>query len=227
MPRPLGEAPRPQLGARPPKAKGKVQPGLGEPGEKDRQGETFLRVLVEQVSYRDFVQLDDPPLTMKLFLEIRNVAINDRFIGRTDEEVLERTGNTPENLAKIRSHPHFAAIAEAVYRKALELAAVVTIDKLAEMCEPQVGLEMAATALTEPKTKERLEALMQLADRRSAKKGREDEAPRAPMFPEDVVALMRLAMTMQVGAGSSPLEVQGSVLNVPRRRALTPSDEPS
>jgi hypothetical protein len=228
MPRPPGEKPRAQLAAKPPReprAK-KQKAALSEPGDSDRQGDTFLRLLVEHVSYPQFVHLKDPPLTMVTFLQLRNIALNDRFIGRTDQEVLDRTGNTPENLKRLRSHPHMPAVMAAIEATALELAGIATIDGWAEHSERQVGAELVATALSEPKSRERLQALEQLADRRSAKKGREDDAPRAPMFPASVERFMVYALEKMAAQKALPAgETDGGTLNVPKQVKQLPDPD--
>jgi hypothetical protein len=166
--------------------------------------------------FSDFIGLR-PPLTIRVFLALRNLAILDRFYGLTDVELEERTGNSPEELARLRGHLHYTTILAATEEKADYLARPRTFDKWAEDVEDRVAGETLAVALTEGRPKEKLAALAEFSGRRSAKKSRDDETGPVFYFPPDALKLMGLAIKMQ------PLSDEGGPdgtrLNVPAREA--------
>lgn len=200
-----------------------------DPLESDRQVHTFTVLLAESVAYEQFIGLV-PRLTMPDFLRLRNIYILISFHGLDAVAIAQKTGWEPAEIERLQNHAHIGAVGAAIEEQARRLAEKRGLAALAEDYESQIGAEMLAVALTS-NGKEKLEALMQFADRRVAKKGREDDSPRAPMFPADALKLMAFALGAvattalpgQEAEALPPPPVDGGVLNVPKRIGTKPA----
>lgn len=191
----------------------------------DGQVKKFWALVLENVTYSDFIRLD-PPLKVNRFQEIRTLVVLDRFWDLSDEEIEGKLGISAEHLAMLRQNPHYGAVAEAVAAEAIRLSSPRTLDEWASdpKVEDRVASELFMLGLSQASARDRVAALSAYADRRSAKKGREaEEAPAISLPPNFVQAIMHVyQMGAQGQAGQQAAlpaggGVDAGVLNVPKR----------
>lgn len=197
-----------------------------------------LSLISRSVPYSAFMDAD-PPIGVGLFEEIRGIALVDAFfIELSDAEVCAKLGVSPDHLGDLRRHPHYEPVKAAMRESARRLSAPRTLDDMAEAIEPEVAREMYSLAMSCGSPREQLKALEAFADRRSAKKGREQQEGAGLLLPERFVEALELGLRMEkhliesaraeklVGSGSVPaaigagdeqvIEISASVVNVPR-----------
>lgn len=199
-----------------------------DPLKNDSQTKKFWGLVVESVTYGQFIALD-PPLKVNRFLEIRMLFVLDRYWDLTDEEICEKTGHSAEHLATLRANPHFATVGKAVAEAAERLSRPRTFDDWAQdaQVEDRVASELYAIGLGDASPRDRVAALNTFADRQSAKKGREaEDAPTVMLPPNFVQAIQFIQQNFPAAAGLAlpagepavPQLVDASVLNVPKRQ---------
>lgn len=196
-----------------------------DPLKNDSQTKKFWGLVVESVTYGQFIALD-PPLKVNRFLEIRMLSALDRFWDLTDEEIAEKTGHSAEHLAALRANPHFEAVGRAVVEAAECLSRPRSFDSWAmdAQVEDRVASELYAIGLGDASPRDRVAALNTFADRQSAKKGREAEDAPTVQLPPGFVQAIQFVMQSFPGvaapapAGSLPAAIDAAVLNVPKRQ---------
>lgn len=193
----------------------------------------FFQTVVEHVLYSDFIDLE-PPLAVDLFLKLRSLTILDRYFQLEDESILARMGIAQEHLDRLRAHPHYPPVLEAVKEKTSKLAKPRSMDDWAQEAQDRMASEMFLVALSDAGPRDRVPAIEAFLDRTSAKKGREAEKPAGMMFPDDALKIMKFALEMgqgqepkQIGSGST-VDIAADVLNVPKptKRLQGPPEEP-
>jgi hypothetical protein len=214
---------------RKPRAGGKAAAGTFDPAietvERGAAAEArrFVALLIEAVPYSMFVDhpaLNGEPLSIPRFSRLRNLAILERFFGMGEAEIAEKLGSTLDHVQQVRSDPLSSVVSDAVRDAGSQLAKARTIDEWAEFAEHLIGGELLLSALHEPSPRERLKAAEALADRRSAKKTRNQDEKKGLFFPPELLEKMRFAMTLGEGSltlTAEPLNsIDASTLNVPR-----------
>lgn len=228
MPSPLRDAempPKARKALKKPVLPSKKKKKEDDPLSNDSQTKKFWGLVIESVTYGQFIALE-PPLKVNRFLEIRTLVVLDRYWDLTDEEIAAKTGHSPEHLAALRANPHFAAVGEAVAEAAQRLARPRSFDAWAQdaQVEDRVASELYAIGLGDASPRDRVAALGAFADRQSAKKGREaEDAPTVMLPPNFVQAIQFIQQNFPAAASLGPangqaVAVDASVLNVPKRQ---------
>lgn len=209
--------------------------GQDEPLANDLAIQRFFQLVLEHVRYQEFIDLK-PPLSVDRFLQLRTLTILDRYYEVADEKIETRMGVSADHLATLRAHPHYGAVLASIEAHVEKLAKPRTMDEWAEEVEDRMAGEMFLAGTSKAALRDRVPAIEAFLDRTSAKKGREAELPRTPMFPDDVQRIMEWSLKMgamaathgmQAGGGE---DVDAGVLNVPRppaKRIAGPPELPS
>lgn len=194
--------------------------------QDDSREKKFWKLVAESVPYSQFLELD-PPLKVNRFLEMRTLAILDKFWDLEDSEIIEKLHIDAKCLPSLRGNPHYPAVCAAVTEAARTFARPRSLDEWARDTEDKVAADLYLIGTGDGLARDRVAALVAFADRRSAKKTREPEAGGQMMMPANLVQAIQFVM----GQGAVPQlggEVDGSVLNVPRRdepKRLGPPEE--
>lgn len=157
----------------------------------------MLSLVSKGVRYTDFMDADPPIEGVNVFEELRTVALVDKFFQLDDAEVCKRLRMKPENLEHYRQHPLYPQMVEALKASARRIGGVSTIDGLAETMEREVAHELLGIGLLEMNVREKRSVLGDLADRRSAKKGRQGDGPQVLVMPDRWLELIQLAAGME------------------------------
>jgi len=153
----------------------------------------WLSLVSRGVKYSDFLDAD-PPLGVNVFEELRTVALIDTFFQLDDAAILAKIDMQPDVLKGYRENPQYQPMVDALKGSAKRLGGADTVDGVAEAMEKEVVHEVYAMGMLEGNAREKLKALTEFVDRRSAKKGREGDAGSALMIPERMLELMALGL---------------------------------
>ena len=183
-----------------------------------------LRLIMQGVPYSRFVDAD-PPLSVDLFLRLRNIVMMRRFFGDlSDAQVAARMELSLEKLAEAEASPHVSAMREALEDSAKKIAGIESLADMAKLFEGRVAKEQALLAVA-GSSREKIKVLGDVADRVSPKKSRTGDGGGSParVFPEDLLKLIEAGVKMgrefEAEKTRDPLEsaktIDASVLNVP------------
>lgn len=185
----------------------------------------FLEVVISEVPLSAFINLD-PPLAVNRFKPLRLVALVDTLYDYADAEIVGKVDEIKgaDDLARIRSNPHYPRMVEAINAAVERVAGATTMDKVAEMMEGRMALSVGATALNAKSARDKLKAGDEVIARRSPKKTRSSGMKNVTnlFIPPSVLESMqahqqRMAELGMGGGRILPMEddIDGSVINVP------------
>jgi hypothetical protein len=185
----------------------------------DRAEMELARLVRDMVPYQGFL-LIRPPLEVRVYRSLRNLAILECLFHLEDEDICRRLTMTQAAIDRLRENPHHEMMRGKVVEVVERLANPRKMEEWAADNEDRLSLELVKTALYDGSTRDRTQAMNSLLDRVSAKKGREDGQSDSgmPHFPADVLKMMEMAASVTAVATRAAMrgEIDGSVLNVPR-----------
>lgn len=190
-----------------------------------------ISLIMDGVRYGAFADLD-PPLSVGDFLDLRTVAMLQRFFGMDAARIATRLGRTITTINLLLRHTYFERVDDFIAENARKVGGATSLDDLVKEIGLRAGKEMGLMGMNAP-AREKVAALNALVDRVSPKQGRREKPSNARMFPNDLLETIRLGMELQkgadqraIGAGDdvidgnslivAPDEIDASKLNVPR-----------
>lgn len=194
--------------------------------EQRAEAAQFMSLVTKGVPYSAFLDAD-PPLAVNTFAALRNVGTVDQFFDFDDAAICVRLEISKDELARYRENPHYPKIREALVTSARRLGGARTIDSLAENMEGEVAQELYAMGMLEKSPREKIKALDAFADRRSAKKTRQEQVGSGMVLPERLLDVIKLGLEWEkhllqergrpaLAAGDEDvIEISASRLNVP------------
>lgn len=196
--------------------------------DDDTAEQELVRLVKDMVPFQGFLNIH-PPLEVRQYRALRNLATLEMLFHLSDDEICGRLTIDSRHLVALRANPHYGLMRERVGAVIEKLASPRKLAEWATDSEDSLSYKMILTALYDGSTRDRTQAMNSLLDRISSKKGREGEGespPGMPTLPVDILKLIEMSLNFGAAAartGAAPFVIDGSVLNVPRQ--IGPGDE--
>lgn len=172
----------------------------------------FVTLVSRFVSYQEFFE----KCGVDEFRGVLGVAVYDQFTRLDEEKKASKLALSPEQVASHRLHPIFERVKERLLEEARRLSLPRSLDQWAEVYEDLAARDSMLLATVATKPLERLAAIKEMGDRRSAKKGRE-QRQLVLMLPANLLREIEAGMkAIEITGGSDEDEIDAGVLNVPR-----------